>query len=94
MQPGKISLNQRNGLGKTGGSGEVWHYKIVWVGPTKWDVSGQWSLDFNFGADYPHTIDYKTVMIIVLVAFQELVITMSTRHTHGQLQEQLMILMT
>ena len=57
--------NEWNGLGKTGGSGEVWHYKIVWVGPTKWDVTGQWNLDFNFGGDYPHTMtidsyDYST----------------------------------
>lgn len=31
--------NEWNGLGNTGGSGSVWHYKIKWVGPCGLDYT-------------------------------------------------------
>ena len=44
--------------GKTdGGSGEVWHYKIVWVGPQTWDVTGPYEMDVLFlGGNYGYDL--------------------------------------
>lgn len=47
--------NEWNGASPNG-SGEVWHYKIAWVGPEKFNVSGEWKLVFNLGGLYPHTM--------------------------------------
>jgi len=34
-----------------GGSGAVWHYKIVWVGPETRTVAGQWNMDLYVNGD-------------------------------------------
>lgn len=47
--------NEWNGAVK-GGSGEVWHYKIVWVGPEKLEIVGTWNLNFVYGGNYQHTL--------------------------------------
>lgn len=46
--------NEWNGM-VPGGSQTTEHYKIIWVGPEKWDVTGDWNFDFKLGeSDYLH----------------------------------------
>ena len=48
--------NEWNGM-VPGGSGEVWHYKIVWVGSEKYDLTGTWTYVYHYGGkDYVHTM--------------------------------------
>jgi len=48
--------NEWNGA-VPGGSGEVWHYKIIWVGPEKSEIQGTWTWTYHFaGNDYVHTM--------------------------------------
>jgi hypothetical protein len=56
--------NEWNGA-VPGGSGEVWHYKIIWVGPIQnWDVRGTWNFAFTctIGCEgtYLHTMTITT----------------------------------
>lgn len=50
--------NEWNGAAP-GGSGSVWHYKIVWVGAATWNLTGNWGLSYvstKYPGTYPHTL--------------------------------------
>ena len=48
--------NEWNGA-SPGGSGEVWHYKIIWVGEPSWDLTGTWEYTYHYlGGNYIHTM--------------------------------------
>lgn len=52
--------NQWNGM-VPGGSEETWHYKIIWVGPEKWDITGTWTWNYYYGGGtYTHTMIIDT----------------------------------
>jgi hypothetical protein len=54
---GAWTSNQWNGA-FPGGSGEVWHYKMIWVGALQWNVTGDWDIAINWlGTDYIHITD-------------------------------------
>jgi hypothetical protein len=54
--------NEWNGKVK-GGSGEVWHYKIVWVGGNQWYLTGNWTIDFALdgGGNNPYLYNLTLV---------------------------------
>ncbi|KKS95114.1 MAG: hypothetical protein UV71_C0012G0035 [Microgenomates group bacterium GW2011_GWC1_43_13] len=55
---GAWTSNEWNGA-FPGGSGEVWHYKIIWVGAATWNLTGNWGLNFvstKYPGTYAHTL--------------------------------------
>lgn len=53
---GAWTSNEYNGA-FPGGSGEVWHYKMIWVGAQQWDVSGLYPMNTHFlGMDFDYTL--------------------------------------